>query len=255
MITDINVGLTANDGLGDKLRNAFIIVNENFDYINGILTGNDTLTISQIIGLQTALDNITAQLIYIPELQNSVNDINNIIYNINSQITSHNGSISDLYNQITDLQNQINTGGGSQTLQSITDNGSITTNPITANSFIKTGGTASEYLMADGSVSVGGGLQSLQQVTSVGGTTSNAITISNSLTVNSIILSTATSSTIAAFNGGKTLYSLTTDTYPSLTELSYVKGVTGSIQTQINNIQPENIDYILVNSFRTLYNY
>lgn len=46
----------------------------------------------------------------------------------------------------------------------------------------------------------------------------------------------ATQDTIAAFIGaGKTLSSLALATYPSLTELSYVKGVTSSIQTQINS--------------------
>jgi len=37
-------------------------------------------------------------------------------------------------------------------LQEVTDVGATTTNPITANSFIKTGGTASQFLKADGSV-------------------------------------------------------------------------------------------------------
>lgn len=46
---------------------------------------------------------------------------------------------------------------------------------------------------------------------------------------------TATQDTIAGFIGsGKTLSSLSTSTYPSLTELSYVKGVTSAIQTQLN---------------------
>lgn len=44
----------------------------------------------------------------------------------------------------------------------------------------------------------------------------------------------ATASTIAIFDGTKNLISATTATYPSLTELSYVKGVTSSIQTQLN---------------------
>ena len=48
----------------------------------------------------------------------------------------------------------------------------------------------------------------------------------------------ATQDTIAAFTGaGKTLGSLATATYPSLTELSYVKGVTSAIQTQIDGKQ------------------
>lgn len=44
----------------------------------------------------------------------------------------------------------------------------------------------------------------------------------------------ATADTIASFGASKTLTSLSTATYPSLTELSYVKGVTSSIQTQID---------------------
>lgn len=49
---------------------------------------------------------------------------------------------------------------------------------------------------------------------------------------------TATQDTIAGFTGaGKTLGSLATATYPSLTELSYVKGVTSAIQTQLNGKQ------------------
>jgi len=39
---------------------------------------------------------------------------------------------------------------------------------------------------------------------------------------------------IAYFTGAQTLSSLAVATYPSLTELSYVKGVTSAIQTQIN---------------------
>lgn len=50
---------------------------------------------------------------------------------------------------------------------------------------------------------------------------------------------TATQDTIAAFVGaGKTLSSLSTSTYPSLTELSYVKGVTSAIQTQLSGKVP-----------------
>lgn len=48
--------------------------------------------------------------------------------------------------------------------------------------------------------------------------------------------STATQDTLAAFTGaGKTLGSLATATYPSLTEVSYVKGVTSAIQTQLDS--------------------
>lgn len=53
-----------------------------------------------------------------------------------------------------------------------------------------------------------------------------------SLTVNSVGLNGLTASQIVATDGSKILQSLTTATYPSLTELSYVKGVTSAIQTQ-----------------------
>lgn len=43
-----------------------------------------------------------------------------------------------------------------------------------------------------------------------------------------------TTNEIAYFTGASALGSLTTATYPSLTELAYVKGVTSAIQTQIN---------------------
>jgi hypothetical protein len=46
-----------------------------------------------------------------------------------------------------------------------------------------------------------------------------------------------TASTIASFNANKQIVSLSTGTYPSLTELSYVKGVTSAVQTQLNNKQ------------------
>ena len=48
------------------------------------------------------------------------------------------------------------------------------------------------------------------------------------------ILSSLTASQILALDGSKNIQSLDTATYPSLTELSYVKGVTSAIQTQIN---------------------
>lgn len=46
----------------------------------------------------------------------------------------------------------------------------------------------------------------------------------------------ATASTLAILDGSKNLISADTATYPSLTELSYVKGVTSAIQTQINSL-------------------
>ena len=52
------------------------------------------------------------------------------------------------------------------------------------------------------------------------------------------VTGSGTNNEIAYFNAtGSTIASLSTATYPSLTELSYVKGVTSSIQTQLNGKQ------------------
>jgi len=57
-----------------------------------------------------------------------------------------------------------------------TNNINLTGN-VTATSFIKTGGTNLQYLMADGSVTTGGGAQTLQQVTDAGNITTDSITV------------------------------------------------------------------------------
>lgn len=64
-------------------------------------------------------------------------------------------------------------------------------------------------------------------LTSVG--TLGSLTVTGNITN-----STLTASQIVATDGSKNLQTLATATYPSLTELSYVKGVTSAIQTQIN---------------------
>ncbi len=54
------------------------------------------------------------------------------------------------------------------------------------------------------------------------------------VTTPALNVSGATASTIAIFDGSKNLVSAATATYPSLTEFSYVKGVTSAIQTQMD---------------------
>lgn len=56
---------------------------------------------------------------------------------------------------------------------------------------------------------------------------------SGTITINNTVISGGTTGQLLYDNAG-TVGELTTATYPSLTELSYVKGVTSAIQTQIN---------------------
>ena len=57
-----------------------------------------------------------------------------------------------------------------------------------------------------------------------------------------LALGTGTINEIAYWAGTNTLGTLAVATYPSLTELSYVKGVTSAIQTQLGNKQPLDAD-------------
>lgn len=63
---------------------------------------------------------------------------------------------------------------------------------------------------------------------------------------------TGTINEIAYFTAATTLGSLTTATYPSLTELSYVKGVTSAVQTQINNLKTGTIGVTIDGSGGTI---
>jgi hypothetical protein len=55
------------------------------------------------------------------------------------------------------------------------------------------------------------------------------------------ITGTGSVNQIAYFSGTSSVFSLDTNTYPSLSELSYVKGITSSIQTQLNILNVNNI--------------
>jgi len=99
-------------------------------------------------------------------------------------LTTNGTSGAATLNQLTGVLNiprYSGGSGGSQDLQEVTDVGSTTTNSITANSFIKTGGTLSQILAANGDIITagsnitisggvisatggGGGSQNLEQV-------------------------------------------------------------------------------------------
>lgn len=57
-------------------------------------------------------------------------------------------------------------------------------------------------------------------------------------TIGGVLISGLTASQLVATDGSKNLVSLAVATYPSLTEVSYVKGVTSAIQTQLDAKAP-----------------
>jgi len=88
-------------------------------------------------------------------------------------------------------------GGGSQDLQSVTDLGATTTNSITANSFVKSGGNSSEILSANGSVITAG-----TNITISGGTISSSGGGISNATASGTDTYTATISGIASYIDG-----------------------------------------------------
>ena len=125
----------------------------------------------------------------------------------------------------------VNIGGGPGSIQNnlavpsgtITASGNITGGSLTTGStaiFVYNGGT---YITAGTgtTVFIGGGP----------GSVVNNLNLPNG----TFSISQQTASTIASFDASKNVVSLSTTTYPSLTELTYVKGVTSSIQTQLNS--------------------
>lgn len=70
-------------------------------------------------------------------------------------------------------------------------------------------------------------------------TTTPAITLTlGAITPSAIQVSGLTASEIVGTDGSKNLVSLVVATYPSLTELTYVKGVTSAVQTQLGTKAP-----------------
>ena len=63
-------------------------------------------------------------------------------------------------------------------------------------------------------------------------------TFTGTVTTPAIIVSSETASEIASFDASKNIKSLAVATYPSLTELAYVKGVTSAVQTQMDLKSP-----------------
>jgi hypothetical protein len=69
------------------------------------------------------------------------------------------------------------------------------------------------------------------------------ITVGTSTIINYLVtrFNSETASTLVYLDGSKNLKSLSTATYPDITELSYLKGATSSVQTQLNAKSPLNV--------------
>lgn len=146
------------------------------------------------------------------------------------EIEKINGLSNKLDNITKDIARKTGYSGGGDTVVAGT-NVTITTNSVGSKVISATGGSGSPggsdtQLQYNNAGSFGG----------ITGATTNGtvVTLTSPVIATSQTNSYATASTIGIFDGSKNLISATTATYPSLTELSYVKGVTSAIQTQLN---------------------
>jgi uncharacterized protein YejL (UPF0352 family) len=116
--------------------------------------------------------------------------------------------------------NKVTTSGGNQDLQSVTDIGASTTNPITANSFVKSGGTGTNVLLDNGNTVA---------LSSIGGATnlSPSQTATN-FTINS---DTGTDATIPLGNG--TLAGATLNDYTTA-EKTKLSGIATGAEVNVN---------------------
>lgn len=137
------------------------------------------------------------------------------------------GSITGTLSSQTDLQNALDAK------QAVLVSG---TNIKTINS---------TSLLGSGNIAISanpGGLDTQVQLNDAGAFGGDAGLVYNKTTdvltiAGGAILSSETALCIAHFDGSKQIKSLDTNTYPNLTELSYVKGGTSSFQTQINDVK------------------
>ena len=179
-----------------------------------------------------------------------------LYYNGLDLVVLHRGSNSQVLTLASGIPSWADAaaGGGSGTVTSVsvvTANGvsgtvatetttpaiTLTLGAITPSSVNVSGLTASEIVITDGSKNLVSAAvatyPSLTELTYLKGVTS---AIQTQLNSKAATLS-GTINEIAYFNSSSTIASLAVATYPSLTELTYVKGVTSAIQTQLGTKQ------------------
>lgn len=190
------------------------VFNSGLSSLRGVSISPNTLgaafTINDASGTAIAINRSSNTVLVIRNdgyfgIGQNINDITVADFNVDTSGNINNGK----WNATTI---PVNKGGTGRTSYSdgqllIGSGSSLTANTLTAgNNIVVTN--------AAGSITIG---------TSTSGVFASGVNIGNQ-----------TANTIASFDSNKNVTSLSTTTYPSLTELAYVKGVTSAIQTQID---------------------
>lgn len=146
----------------------------------------------------------------------------------NTSNTSSSFKIEDSsYNTLLDVRNDGNIGIGLSSpsyVHRLNIKGSTSDSSAATLSLVNSSNNTILLARNDGNIGIRTVTPSAQLHVNGSGIFSSGLNIANQ-----------TASTIAGFDSDKNVVSLSTSTYPSLTEIAYVKGVTSAIQTQLNN--------------------
>ena len=139
-IQTINVGTTANDGTGNSLRTSFIICNNNFSYLNSIITGNgniisansltaNSLTANSLTANSLTANSLTANSLTANSLTANTSTVNGNVYlgqSMSFVPTNANLQIAGTQNNYfqVQLQNKSNGTAASTDYVATADNGS-----------------------------------------------------------------------------------------------------------------------------------
>lgn len=142
---------------------------------------------------------------------------------------------------------------------------------ITASKFIKSGGTSSQFLKANGDLdsntyALDSAVVKLTGDQTITGTKTFGSIVASTLkvltfgagmvysdSVGSLGTAIGTANTLTYWSSTSMIGSLSTSTYPSLTEISYVKGVTSAIQTQLDAKQNTLTNPVTASTFTANY--
>jgi hypothetical protein len=206
--TGTGLNLIANNGIGIYLDNigtgtGFRLVNSSFGNalhltntssglgvnFENLSTGRAAFITNSSTGVAFVFNSITGSTGDLIQFnKNSVvqtkidqNGRYSIVGGTNTQFLKADGSV--------DSNTYLTSFTETDTLQTVTTRGAVTTTSITANSFIKTGGSNTQYLMADGSVTtVAAETDTLETVTARGATTAHSITMTPPSNVSGFIV-------------------------------------------------------------------
>jgi hypothetical protein len=133
------------------------------------------------------------------------------------------------------INRQVPVGVNGQDLQSVTDIGSVTTNSITANSFIKSDGTASQILAANGSVITAGTNITISggTISSTGGGGSGTTNLTTTQTASNFTINSDTGTDASVPLGNGTLAGATLNDYTTA-EKTKLSGIATGAEVNVN---------------------